>query len=519
MSEKAFLQNLGFAANPFQFTNADEEDHLERYFLPPPYFESVWGDPKTPTSQVIFAPRGGGKSAQRRMIETRAEKENVFAITYDRFEGLTETNLATLGVEYHLRNIIRMALIGFLLEVHERGIPPSAFQSTEKEQTESLCRTYLGEINKAEAMSSIKNLRTISSKARKLLHDWSGPVSGLFSTILKAKGLGAIHLPSTAGVPASQPDVVTNIHLEVIRELLLSVGFKSIYVLVDKVDETGLTGNNAEDSFQLVKPLLRDLSLLQTRGIGFKFFLWDKLEPYYRKWGRSDRIAKFTLSWTESQLNEMLSMRLRAFSAGEVNSLSELADTGMEKPLQILIVLFAYGSPRDMVRICREIVNEQMKIDATSPTLGLDAIVEGILKFSIQRALELIDEDAMRDLRRVGQVEFTANHIANRVFKISVNSARNKIQQWIQMGVVEKIGEEKAGGGRPVYHYAISDVRIARAVLQEMPFTSFVTSKMLVCYKCRRVLIRDRDITKEHSCPHCGARQSTINGSTKPKPK
>jgi hypothetical protein len=36
MGEKEFLTRLGFQANPFQFTNADEEDHLQSYFVPPP---------------------------------------------------------------------------------------------------------------------------------------------------------------------------------------------------------------------------------------------------------------------------------------------------------------------------------------------------------------------------------------------------------------------------------------------------------------------------------------------------
>ena len=86
MDQKEFLSKLGFSDNPFQFTNADEEDHLQSYFIPPPYFHSVWGDPDSPQSHVIFAPRGGGKSAQRRMIEYEASSKDVFAVTYDRFE-------------------------------------------------------------------------------------------------------------------------------------------------------------------------------------------------------------------------------------------------------------------------------------------------------------------------------------------------------------------------------------------------------------------------------------------------
>jgi hypothetical protein len=64
MGLKEFLSRLGFTENPFQFTNADEEEHLQSYFVPPRYFLSVRDDPKFLRSQVVFAPRGAAK--QRR---------------------------------------------------------------------------------------------------------------------------------------------------------------------------------------------------------------------------------------------------------------------------------------------------------------------------------------------------------------------------------------------------------------------------------------------------------------------
>ena len=36
LDETSFYQQLGFKANPFQYTNADEEAGLEEYFVPPP---------------------------------------------------------------------------------------------------------------------------------------------------------------------------------------------------------------------------------------------------------------------------------------------------------------------------------------------------------------------------------------------------------------------------------------------------------------------------------------------------
>jgi hypothetical protein len=79
-------ENMGFWTNPFAYTNADEEDYLKDYFIQPPYFDSVIGDYRSPSSCIVLAPRGGGKSAQRKMIEIWSQDHPVLAITYDRFE-------------------------------------------------------------------------------------------------------------------------------------------------------------------------------------------------------------------------------------------------------------------------------------------------------------------------------------------------------------------------------------------------------------------------------------------------
>lgn len=446
MGEKEFLARLGFTANPFQFTNADEEDHLQSYFVPPPYFDSVWGDPNKPVTHVIFAPRGAGKSAQRRMLEYRANRENIFAIRYDRFEHLIPSALPTLTIEYHLRNLIGLALLGFLLEIHERTLPPSSFRRIEREQIESLCNLYLGRITKSQALESMKSLRTLSSKAKAFLRNWSGPAGSLVSMILKAKGLA--HLDLKYGLseePTPPEEAPTKMHLEVVCDLLRSIGFRSVYVLVDKVDESPITGNNAELSFQLIKPLLRDLELLQMPGSGFKFFLWDRLEKHYTEYARPDRVQQFTLSWNEDQITEMLSRRLSAFSAGHVKSLSDLTNENLAAPLQHLVVTFANGSPRDMIRVCQEILSEQLRVDPTSERFGVEAIVEGLLKFSRQRAQEIGGSDALRELMKIGRVDFTASYIASRIFKINANSARNKISHWVEKGIVERVGEERTG--------------------------------------------------------------------------
>lgn len=503
MALREFLNTLGFVENPFQFTNADEEEHLQTYFVPPPYFNSVWGDPEFPKSQVVFAPRGGGKSAQRRMIEYKALTADVFVITYDRFERLAGVDLESLSVEYHLRNIVELALLGFLLEYHSRGILAPSFTKLERDQIDLLCQYYLSRTTRFEAIEALNSLKTLSAKAKEFLREWSAPVSSLFSTALTAKGIphGKVdlsHVGTHEKVTRAQKS-----HFELVRDLLKSIGFKAVYVLIDKVDETAETGNNAELSFNLVKPLIRDLELLQIKSTGFKFFLWDLLMSRYQEYARPDRLEQFELSWTQSDLTAMLSRRLEAFSNGKVHDLSDLTNAGLAEPLHYLVVLFAQGSPRDMIRVCQEILTEQLQINPNSTTIEVDAVVQGIVKFSTRRAQEIIQPQVFRDLVKVGRLDFTASYVANEVFKIDVNSARNKIRQWTESGVVQKVGELDSGG-RPIYHYAVTDIRVAKAITSQLSFVIFLQNKFRTCHRCAILLIRDWDSGSIQTCHGCG---------------
>jgi predicted transcriptional regulator len=157
-----------------------------------------------------------------------------------------------------------------------------------------------------------------------------------------------------------------------------------------------------------------------------------------------------------------------------------------------------------MIRVCQEILSEQLRIDPAAGNIGFEAVIEGVTKFSGKRSQELLPAHIIRELVKVGRMEFTTNYIANNVFKIEVNSARNKIRLWEQMGVVERIGEIHTGG-RPVFSYAVSDIRVARAMLSQLSLAEFFRNKLANCGSCGAVLMRDWDHSPTGTCHLCGS--------------
>jgi hypothetical protein len=138
---------------------------------------------------------------------------------------------------------------------------------------------------------------------------------------------------------------------------------------VDKIDENPLTGG-ASSSLAFIRPLLSDLGILETSGLAFKLFLWDRIESDAREFSRPDRIRSYTLKWTAPQLKTMLSRRLAAHSEQKVSSLASIVTLGRPADIDDLVVNLSGGSPRNIIRICKAIFDQQSELDGNSDTVS-----------------------------------------------------------------------------------------------------------------------------------------------------
>ena len=178
---------------------------------------------------------------------------------------------------------------------------------------------FLGTLSAAELEQGIESAKSFGDKAKEFLVKYSGPLRGLIQAALIATGLGKIDIPLEIAEQAKQ-DESLYYHYQHLLEIAQRIGFESVYVLVDRVDETPATGD-ASTTFEFIWPLLADLRTLDTRGGALKFFLWDQIGPMMtdRRF-RSDRIDLDKLDWTLDELERMLQLRLTAYSGGRVSS-------------------------------------------------------------------------------------------------------------------------------------------------------------------------------------------------------
>ncbi|WP_150126846.1 P-loop ATPase, Sll1717 family [Sphingomonas panacis] len=489
-----FLKLFGFTEDPFASTNAADEPLIDRYFVQPPFFPSVIGDPSKPKSNVVFAPRGGGKTAQKIMIERKSEIDGGFlCVAYDKFplDGIKQ--ITDADAEYHITNITRLLLVAVLISLTD--VHKSNVDATDRELIVDLSKQLLGGLSQSRLKDEIDSIKSLGQKTRESWRKYGGAAISLVNAVLTSYGAAAIVLPESNQKNSES----TRFKFEALVALAIKIGYQSVYILVDRTDELTLTAQNADKAFAFISPVLIDLPLLETAGVGFKFFLWDQMkEPYQEGGGRPDRLLEYTLDWSVSELEKVLERRLQTYSDGQVSRFDQLL-SGAPYDVHRMISYFANASPRDMVRICKKIVDEHTKSGVFSPKIDFKTVKVALASFSLERARELYGA-FISDLKKVGELTFTTNFLANDVFRIGAQGARAKVQKWQSAGAVIKIGELPNKGNRPLYNYGIVDPRLALAVLSDASLEEAMDNYLVICPHCKDLRI---GIKGSITCPGC----------------
>jgi len=499
MSYERLLRNVGFDSDPFAQTNADEEERLADYFISPPFFTAVYGQPSNPKSSFVFAPRGGGKTALKRRIEISSSDTDFLCVTYNYFP-IAGMRINDVTADYHLTNIVRLVLVAVITAVEARKI--GALDKTDKQLLYLLTRDCLSTIERGALKSAVDSVKSFGDSAKEFWNAYTGPIGLALSALFAKFGLGAAEIKRVDQSGAKTSDNIER--LAALKKIAQGLGYKSIYVLIDKVDETAITGK-ASTSYEFISPIAADLQLLELSGYAFKFFLWDLLRDDYKKVARPDRIKYYSLEWSEDQLKEMLSRRLAAFSSGRISTLDSIVeDAGKTADVDQLVAMFAQGSPRKMIRICKEIFDQQSELSFTVDKISSDAFIAGVEKIAESLASEEFEAQQLRDLKRNKRIDFTIRHVYLNAFKFTQQAGMNKVKSWEDSGAVQFLGTiQDTQGAKASNHYGVSNVLLAKHIFMELDVFDFAAKKIRRCDSCGKCLLRDWDVLAEHRCHSC----------------
>ncbi|GAC1611037.1 MAG: hypothetical protein NVS3B3_21250 [Aquirhabdus sp.] len=196
----------------------------------------------------------------------------------------------------------------------------------------------------------------------------------------------------------------------------------------------------------------------------------------------------------------MLSERLKAYSGNRIDSINKILNPELKLDLHRLVAYMAMGSPRDMIRVCSSIIDEQTRVATSFEFIDEASIWSGIRKFAAERAEELYGD--LAQLKRIAGVTVTISRLASEVMRATEQAARAKIQNWLNTGAVQKIGEIPNPPNRPLYLYGITDLRLAIAVLTKFEVGLVLANYALLCPECSALCISDE---KSTICIGCSA--------------
>ncbi len=398
-------------------------------------------------------------------------------------------------------------LLSFLSYLSDYPDIAKKLSKDEKKQLSIFVATYLGDLTGDRLQEMMKELKSLPEKFKNFWADNVGFMESVVNFILKSYELEKIDLPDIKNEEKRLSETYKH-QMEMLLKLVEKLGFQSIYILVDRIDETEQTGNDPEASYRLIQPLIKDLELLGLKGYGFKFFLWDKIEPYYRDDARPDRIAQYNLNWTRTTLKNVLSKRLIAFSNGNIQNIQNLVSEPSDIDIDDSISLMAGQSPRNLIRICEQILATQAERNQESSKIDIQAVDLGIVNFSEILCREIYGDELIKSIQKIGRELFTINYVANDILKISVQAARSKINTWAQTGLVKQVGTISIpSSNRPVHFYCVIEPAAVRLIHRTVDFVTFIKDRWLPCKHCTTDNLINIDLYPDEnsaSCRNCG---------------
>lgn len=494
----AIVEKLGLKSNPFEHYTAETEPHIAEYAVRPPYLQAIIARALARTPFILFGDRGAGKSATRLTLfnEIWAKKEGddrpLVVNFVDFTAALPSLRKGAVPEDDLVREVAYLVIEQVLswlasLTDQERSEYTEALNDDEVNLVIALLKAfYLSrpEMDRQRTMSDALRLLNRAWKTKSVLwasQRWdslSGIVAAIVDGLTKKQAGIEVQAPvekllkSFAGAEGATSRTI----LQKLVDFVKIFPFTGIAILVDKVDETDVTQNSSDASSRLVHPILAHVQLLEVENFSWLFFLWTQIKPYFESekfFVRLDKIPHATIEWDDKFFAEMLDARIKYFSNGKIG----FADL-FEKNVDVVaatrsIISISMRSPRELVRVMDTlIVQHDIRNAAQSPgTLLTDeSIEEGLDKYVKERINAVYPERTLGQIFRLSNVVFI-NKDVQTAFRVNSQSARTKIKNWEDAGLVKQTGTrapEGEQGGKPSYEYTIIDTRVERIIRRRL---------------------------------------------------
>lgn len=471
VSVREYLAHWGLERDTFDAIEARRERHLSKVMKLPEWYYDIRGDVEDSDFVVVVGVRGAGKSALRRHIEEQVGSE----IFRDDLGGL----ILSVSIDHDVRDWVgepddpQITLRHFVKHIIELITIAIATNFTKEELESKLSKDQRLQLDRHLLLVSTlpyEHLERLREKTRTIMNRVTEHET-LKRTIEIVR-----EIRGTAQKKENEETAV-DFHLSNIeRDLpaLISIavdclGFNSIYVLVDEVDEYDETQADVKRAAKLVAPLLTSRWLLEREHLALKFFLsevvffsTEKLcEETNReiRWDRTVHNQPYRLEWRTDDIANMLERRLRTYTLSnhdEVTSFANLCDDPVSKQVDQEIASYSYRSPRYFIMLCSRLCRAAARHALSNDYMITKEIYEKELNDYCKIACkELYGARAVNTFLHFGRRKFTEAEFAEglELSKEEAKLALIKLSQSRGLLLAEKYGGDT---------YQVSDPKLLR---------------------------------------------------------
>jgi hypothetical protein len=479
---KELYQSLGFKTNLFSKFSAEEETaYLDKVYVTPKYFNSLYTNLKDASSRFIIGSRGSGKTALIIQLKNSLDNSNVFTFLIDNFETIPIKD----NEKYFLLEIIQGIVSDFSLVVSKNPNLLKKLDGYDKEKLSFFVQEFFKTLSKREYLSrnnTVKRFKTKNSLINIYNEILNKPInylvsggvelaSDMISKSLKLPSLGQQdfyknYLPEIKKNTPEKKSTINDFDYNSLKGILIDlckiikkIGFVNVVILLDKIDENRNLKGSINDVCTFIEEILKDTNLLMQNDFSIVFSIWDEVRNVLASKGvRFDKFRPIDVSWTNDEISEIINRRIKYFSDNPKKIEDYLVDANEKNK----IIELANASPRDLFHLLSTIYDEQSLIDSGATYFSREAINKGKLKFCRDYEYYALfpsnrnsKEDVFRNINRLlktGKTTLRANDIAA-ALKVAAGTANSYIKIMSDFNFIKMTDEQ--------YVYELIDPKIA----------------------------------------------------------
>lgn len=386
-----WLNKVGFRkGNPFGTNEAEQEPFVPECFVDPGVYDLLRGDPR---STLVFAPRGGGKTALRVMLASEcrpihkasmSSESRTLAVPYTDFAPALhacEYDLARLTAAHHVTPILRASCSAFLEALREDEALVEALSPPDR----SLLASYCAHFDPAQ-LAADAFYRHLTSNRPVASVPWSDLRRAVsercLETFLCERGM---ELPPSLRLYAQMIDDVaapitsTDSPITLLRrfvQLVRSTGLEAIFVLIDRLDERFHTFDDPDQLTALIAPLIANLPLMEMPGVAFKLFLPRAARDSVMSYVRVERLGILDVQWTRETLRDLLRLRIQVYSENKIKFIGRLCSEKLSSRIEKEMIEVADGSPRRLLELGAALLESHVELNGAQRVITEEAWAE-----------------------------------------------------------------------------------------------------------------------------------------------